>query len=193
MAQPVCEADRHVKKELKKKSRGISDLERQAENSPSKEAQVVADNCLAIRTVMRDEEKYPREPPGVQRYQQLQLIAASVERVMAAHPSALLKGLSRLLSVLNVFRKQFEQLEILFNWIHQSAHLLKVPTSGEEAQSHLLTFVHEPYVSTEWSLMYSGRVLLDLTAPQPPPAAVEVPASSDASRGYAPTWPRGGP
>jgi hypothetical protein len=32
---------------------------------------------------------------------------------------------------------------ILFSWIHQIAHLLKVETSGEEAQSQLLTFVHE--------------------------------------------------
>jgi hypothetical protein len=43
VAQPVCEADRHVKKELKKTIRGIRALARQAENSPSKEAQVVAD------------------------------------------------------------------------------------------------------------------------------------------------------
>jgi hypothetical protein len=143
VAQPVCEADRHVKKELKKKIRGIRDLERQAENSPSKEAQVVADYCLAIRTVMRDDGKYPLEPPGVQLYQKLQLIAASVERVMAAHPSALLKRLARMLSVLNVFQKEFEQLVILFSWIHQIAHLLTAETSFEEAQSQLLTFVHE--------------------------------------------------
>jgi hypothetical protein len=143
VAQPVCEADRHVKKELKKKIRGIRDLERQAENSPSKEAQVVADYCLAIRTVMRDDGKYPLEPPGVKLYQQLQLIAASVERVRAVYPSALLKRLSRMLAVLNVFQQEFEQLVILFSWIHQIAHLLKAQTSCEEAQSQLLTFVHE--------------------------------------------------
>jgi hypothetical protein len=92
---------------------------------------------------MRDDGKYPLEPPGVPLYQKLQLITASVERVMAAHPSALLKRLSRLLSVLNVFQKEFEQLVILFSWIHQIAHLLKAQTSFEEAQSQLLTFVHE--------------------------------------------------
>jgi hypothetical protein len=143
VAQPLCEADRHVKKELKKKIRGIRDLERQAENSPSKEAQGVADDCLAIRTVMRDDGKYPLEPPGVKLYQKLQLIAASVERVRAAHPSALLKRLSRMLAVLHVFQKEFEQLVILFSWIHQIAHLLKAQTSCEEAQSQLLTFVYE--------------------------------------------------
>jgi len=98
-AQPVCDADRHVKTARKKQVRGVSDLERPAEQSPSQEAQVVADYGLAMRTVMRDEGKYPREPPGLQLDQNLPLIAASVERVMAAHPSALLKRRSRLLSV----------------------------------------------------------------------------------------------
>jgi hypothetical protein len=63
VAQPVCAADRHMKKELKKTVRGIRDLERQAEQLRSKEAQVVADYCLAMRTVMRDDGKYPLEPP----------------------------------------------------------------------------------------------------------------------------------
>jgi hypothetical protein len=143
VAQPVCEADRHFKKELKKKVRGIRDIERQAEQSPTKEAQIVADYSLAIRTVMRDDGKYPLEPPGVQLYQKLQLIAASVERVKTAHPSALLKRLSRMLSVLSVFQKEYEQLVMLFSWIHQIAHLLHVQTSGEEAQTQLLGFLQK--------------------------------------------------
>ena len=141
VAQPLCEADRHVKKELKKKIRGIRDLERQAAKSSTKEAQVVADYCLAIRTVMRDDGKYPLEPPGLQLYQKLQLIAASVERVMAIHPSALLKRLSRMLAVLHLFQQEFEQLVMLFSWIDHIAHLLNAETSCEEAQSQLLTFV----------------------------------------------------
>jgi hypothetical protein len=72
---------------------------------------------------MRDDGKYPLDPPGVQLYQKLQLIAASVERVKAAHPAALLKRLSRMLSVLNLFQKAYEQLVMFFSWIHQIAHL----------------------------------------------------------------------
>ena len=70
-----------------------------------------------MRTVMRDDSKYPLEPPGVQRYRQLQLIAASVERVMVAPSSALMKKLSRMLAVLNLFQKEFEQLVMVFSWI----------------------------------------------------------------------------
>jgi hypothetical protein len=43
VAPPVCEADRHVKQAINKKVRGVSDVERQAEPSLTKEAQVVAD------------------------------------------------------------------------------------------------------------------------------------------------------
>jgi hypothetical protein len=143
MAQPVCEADRHVKKELKKKVRGVRDLERHAEKSRTKEAPVVADYCLAIRTVMRDEEKYPLDPPGVKLSQQLQLMAASGERVMVVHPSALLKKLSRMRTVLNLFQQKFEQLMILFSGMYHIAHLLKTDRSYEDAQSHLLTCVHQ--------------------------------------------------
>jgi hypothetical protein len=134
--------DRHVKKELKKKVRGIRDIERHAEQSPSKEAQVVADYCLAVRTVMRDDGKYPLEPPGLQLYQKLQLIAASVERVLAAQPSALLNKLLRMLTVVHQFQPAFEQLVLLFSWIHHIAHLLEADPSCEDPQSQLLTCVH---------------------------------------------------
>jgi hypothetical protein len=142
VAQPVCEVDRHFKKELKKKVRGIRTIERQAEQASTKEAQMVADYCLAVRTVMRDDGKYPLEPPGLKLYQKLQLIAASVERVMAVRPSALLRKLSRMLSVLPQFQKEFERLVLLFSWIHHIAHLLNAGTTDEDAQSQLLTFVH---------------------------------------------------
>jgi len=142
VAPPVCEADRQGKQELQKQSRGIRDLERQAENSPSQEAQVVADYGLALRTVRRDDGKSPLEPPGGKRSQQWPLMAASVERVRAVYPSALLQRRSRMRAVLNVFQQEFEPLVILVSWIPQMAHLLKAQTSSEAAQSQLWTCVH---------------------------------------------------
>ena len=61
LAQPVCEADRTLKKELKKKIRQIRPVERAAEqlNPHTPEAQVVKDYCLAIRTVSQQQGKYP--------------------------------------------------------------------------------------------------------------------------------------
>jgi hypothetical protein len=133
--------DRHVKKELKKQIRGIRAIERHAEQAPRQEAEVVADDGRAVRTVMRDDGQYPLEPPGVQRYQPLQMIAAPGERVMAVQPSALLKKLSRLLSVVNRGQQEFEQRVRLLRWIHHLAHLLAADTTGEDAQAQLLAFV----------------------------------------------------
>ena len=96
-----------------------------------------------MRTVLRDDGTYPRDPPGVQLYQTLQLIAASVERVKAAHPSALFKRLSRMLAVLHLCQKAYEQLGMFFRWIHQIAHLLPVHTSGQEAQAQLWGFMQK--------------------------------------------------
>jgi hypothetical protein len=143
VAQPVGEADRPLKQEVKKKVRGSRDLARPADKVPTTAAQVVADYGLAMRTVMRDEGKSPREPPGLQLYQQLPLMAASGERVMVAHPSAVLKRLSRMLAVLPLCQREFEQFVILCSWIHQIAHLFEATTSGAQAQAPLLTCVHD--------------------------------------------------
>jgi hypothetical protein len=91
---------------------------------------------------MRDAGRSPLDPPGVQLYRPLQLIAASVERVMAAPPSALLKRLWRMLAVWSACQQEFAPLEILLPWIHQSAHLLKSETGGEEGHAAVVAFVH---------------------------------------------------
>ena len=69
VAQPVCAADRHVKQELQKKLRGIRDIARHAVHASTKDAPMVADSGLAMRPLMRADGNYPREPPGVPRYQ----------------------------------------------------------------------------------------------------------------------------
>jgi hypothetical protein len=168
VAQPVCAADRHVKQEWTKKVRGMSDLERQAEKVPTKAAPVVADSCLAMRAVMRDDGKYPLEPPGRQLYQKLQLIAASVERVMVAHPSALLKRLSRMLAVLPLFHRAFEPWVILFSWLHHIAHLFEAKTSCAQAPSPLLTCVsdlqhHCPHTELWDFVTYVQKITVALT------------------------------
>jgi hypothetical protein len=70
-------------------------------------------------------------------------MAASVERVRVVQPSALLKHLSRLLSVWHGCQQAYDQGVILFSWVYQIAQLVKAHTSGEEAQAQLLTLGHE--------------------------------------------------
>src|SRR5206468_1324201 len=48
-AKPIYEADRHAKKELKKRVRGIRALERQVEADAAAEAEIVQAYCRAVR------------------------------------------------------------------------------------------------------------------------------------------------
>jgi hypothetical protein len=66
VAPPVCEADRQFQKALKQKVRGIRTIARPAEQASTTAAPLVADSCLAVRTVRRDDGNYPLEPPGLQ-------------------------------------------------------------------------------------------------------------------------------
>jgi hypothetical protein len=90
---------------------------------------------------MRDAGKYPLEPPGVQLDQPVQLMAASVERVMGAHSSALMKQLSRKLAVVNLCQKEGAPFVMLCRWIDHMAPLLNAEASSEHAPAPLWTCV----------------------------------------------------
>jgi len=80
-AKPIYEADRHAKKELKKRVRGIRPLERSLEGQSDEEAQVVRDYCLAARSALTDDGQPPLSASGVRLQQRLQQISDSIERV----------------------------------------------------------------------------------------------------------------
>jgi hypothetical protein len=52
-AKPIYEADRHAKKELKKRVRGIRPIERQVESRTDQEAQAIRGYCSAVRSTGR--------------------------------------------------------------------------------------------------------------------------------------------
>ena len=54
-ARPVYEADRHAKKELKKRVRGVRPIERGLEGREDLEAEAVRGYCLAVRSAITDE------------------------------------------------------------------------------------------------------------------------------------------
>ena len=141
VAPPVCEADRPGKQALKQPIRGISALERHAAPSSPTAAQVVADDGRAMRTLLRDEGQYPRDPPGLQRYQPVPRMAAAVERGLAIPPSALRPRRSRRRAGWPRVQQACEPLVMLCRWIAPRAHLLDADTRGEAAPSPVLTFV----------------------------------------------------
>src|SRR5262245_8224120 len=131
-AQPISEADRHAKKELKKRVRGIRKIERAAEKEVAAEddaeAEVVRGYCAAVRAALTDDGLPPLAASGLKLHDRLDRIAASLDRV-AAKAGDLPGGLVRLRQLL---RRGLDETAALFpavresyKWVKRAARILK--------------------------------------------------------------------
>jgi Transposase, Mutator family len=80
-ARPIYEADRHAKKELKKKVRQVRGIERAVEGRSDNEAEVIRGYCSAVRSALTDDGRPPLEASGLKLHGRLQAIARSLGRV----------------------------------------------------------------------------------------------------------------
>jgi hypothetical protein len=80
-AQPIFEADRHAKKELKKRVRGVRPIERKVEGRDDPEAQAVRGYCAAVRSAVTDDGRPPLAAPGLVLKGRLEAVVASLDRV----------------------------------------------------------------------------------------------------------------
>jgi Transposase, Mutator family len=83
-ARPICEADRHAKKELKKRVRGVRPIERELEGRTDAEAAALRSYCLAIRSALTDDGHPPLAASGLKLKGRLEAVARSLERVEQA-------------------------------------------------------------------------------------------------------------
>ena len=79
-ARPIYEADRHAKKELKKKVRVVRGVERSAEGRDGPEAEAVRGYCSAVRSALTDDGRPPREASGLRLHGRLSAVSASLGR-----------------------------------------------------------------------------------------------------------------
>lgn len=79
-ARPIFEADRHAKKELKKRVRGVRPIERKVESRKDAEAGVVQGYCAAVRSSLTDDGRAPLAASGLKLQQRLTAIAESLLR-----------------------------------------------------------------------------------------------------------------
>jgi hypothetical protein len=91
-ARPIYEADRHAKKELKKRARGVRPIERAAEGQEDEEGEAVRGYCAAVRAALTDDGRPPLVASGLRLHERLEQIAASLDRVEAG-VGELAKGL----------------------------------------------------------------------------------------------------
>src|SRR5262245_33564600 len=132
-AQPIYEADRHAKKELKKRVRGIRKIERAAaeetdEGEEDAESEIVRGYCAAVRAALTDDGLPPLAASGLKLHDRLSRIAASLGHV-AALAGDLPGGLRRLQQLL---RRGLEETADLFpavresyKWVKRAARILK--------------------------------------------------------------------
>ena len=85
-AKPIYEADRHAKKELKKRVRGVRPLERRLEGRSDPEAAVIRGYCAAVRSALTDDGRPPLDASGLKLHDRLSAITASLERVEKRGP-----------------------------------------------------------------------------------------------------------
>ena len=132
-AKPIYEADRHAKKELKKRVRGVRPIERAAEQEEGAgqdddEAEIVRGYCAAVRSALTDDGLPPLTAPGLKLHQRLSRIAASLDHV-AALAGELPGGLKRLRHLL---RRGLEETASLwppvreaYKWVKRVSRVLK--------------------------------------------------------------------
>ncbi len=82
-AHPVFEADRHAKKELKKKVRGVRPVERSVGDRDDAEAEAVRGYCAAVRSAITDDGRPPLAASGLKLKDRLEAVATSLDRVAA--------------------------------------------------------------------------------------------------------------
>jgi hypothetical protein len=80
-AREVYEADRHAKKELKKRVRGVRPIERELEGRNDPEAEAVRGYCLAVRSAITDDGRPPLSASGIKLHERLSAIRDSVQRM----------------------------------------------------------------------------------------------------------------
>jgi hypothetical protein len=79
-ARPIYEADRHAKKELKKKVRGVRGIERLVEGRTDAPSEVIQGYCSAVRSVLTDDGRPPLEAAGLKLHERLTAIGQSLAR-----------------------------------------------------------------------------------------------------------------
>ena len=80
-ADPIFEADRHAKTELKKLVRGVRPIERSLEGLEDPESDAMRSYCLAVRSALTDDGRPPLCASGLKLHDRLTRIADSLARV----------------------------------------------------------------------------------------------------------------
>jgi hypothetical protein len=125
-ARPLYEADRHAKKELKKRVRGIRKIEREVEGNSDEEAEIVRGYCAAVRSALTDDGRPPLVASGLKLLGRLEAIRDSLDRLARRGVlPARLERLRRLIvKGLTETAELWPTIQRGYRWVWRVAHLL---------------------------------------------------------------------
>jgi Transposase, Mutator family len=125
-ARPIYEADRHAKKELKKRVRGVRKIERAVEGKADEESEVVRGYCAAVRSALTDDGRPPLAAPGLKLLGRLEAIRASLDRLESRRALPAPLGRLRRLLVKGVMETAglWPAVRRDYAWVWRVAHLL---------------------------------------------------------------------
>lgn len=79
--QPLYDADRQAKTQVKNRVRGVRPLDRALEERSEPEAEAIRGDCLAVRSSLTADGRAPLEASGLNLQERLSQISASIARV----------------------------------------------------------------------------------------------------------------
>jgi len=125
-AKPIYEADRHAKKELKKRVRGIRKIEREVEGNADEESEVVRGYCAAVRSALTDDGRPPLVASGLKLLERLRAIRASLERLRwrGALPARLARLHRLVVKGLTETESLWPSVQRGYRWVWRVAQLL---------------------------------------------------------------------
>jgi hypothetical protein len=161
-AKPIAEADRHAKKELKKRVRGVRRIEREAEAEEDVEAEIVRGYCAAVRAALTDDGLPPLAASGLKLHDRLEKITARLERVQAK-AGRLPVGLKKLRRLLHKGLEETASLwpavRVAYQWVGRVARVLanKKKRPAQEVRRQLSEVVRQMRRAATWSRMEAVR------------------------------------
>jgi hypothetical protein len=138
-AKPIFEADRHAKKELKKRVRGIRKIERKVEKRTDAVGQVIQGYCAAVRSSLTDDGRAPLDSSGLKLEGRLSAIASSLDRL--AKQKELPKELTALRELLRKgldgTAPMWPEVREGYKWVYRIASVLgnSKELSGQQVKS----------------------------------------------------------
>ena len=79
--EPLYDADRHAKTQLKKQLRGVRPIERALEEQKTPENEAIRGYCLAVRASLTDDRRSPLQPSGLILSERIAHVSDSIARV----------------------------------------------------------------------------------------------------------------